>query len=272
MTKSIKLKLIAGLLLVVALTMAGIFAIVANTFSKESTKAHIEATRRELTQVDNAVSLFLDRFANKFLGLAFADADVTDAQHLAVAGLIEADQRHLYGVSTQAPQVLDPTNQDDIASQLKALKYKYSIVQFSSASPFAVASLLGRMLTVNFNANNTTITLMYKQELPLMFPDDEDVLLVKRHFFDPFEYLWQRHQAGLAAHAGAAIAFAFGRGNGHQALHRGAPPAGPPSWSGNEPNSPRSAHSRPRRARARWLRMFFCSRGSSAAVMPRVTS
>ncbi|CUJ17264.1 MULTISPECIES: DUF3383 domain-containing protein [Achromobacter] len=115
------------------------------------------------TPVD-AVSLFLDRFANKFLGVAFADADITDAQHLAVAGLIEADQRHLYGVSTQAPQVLDPTNHEDISSQLKALKYKYSIVQFSSASPYAVASLLGRMLTVNFNANNTTITLMYKQE------------------------------------------------------------------------------------------------------------
>ena len=73
----------------------------------------------------DAVSLFLDRFANKFLGLAFADAEITKAQHLAVAALIEADQRHLYGVSTQAPQVLDPTNHDDIASQLKALKYKY---------------------------------------------------------------------------------------------------------------------------------------------------
>ncbi len=40
--------------------------------------------------------------------------------------------------------------------------------------------------------------LMFKQELPLMFPDDEDVQLVKRHIFDPFEYLWQRHQAGSA--------------------------------------------------------------------------
>ncbi|GAP66009.1 Fe-S oxidoreductase [Mizugakiibacter sediminis] len=39
--------------------------------------------------------------------------------------------------------------------------------------------------------------LMFKQELPLMFPDDEDVQLVKRHFFDPFEYLMQRHQQGL---------------------------------------------------------------------------
>ena len=39
--------------------------------------------------------------------------------------------------------------------------------------------------------------LMFKQELPLMFPDDDDVQLVKRHIFDPFEYLWLRHQAGL---------------------------------------------------------------------------
>jgi len=39
--------------------------------------------------------------------------------------------------------------------------------------------------------------LMFRQELPLMFPDDEDVQLVRRHIFDPFEYLWQRQQAGL---------------------------------------------------------------------------
>jgi Fe-S oxidoreductase len=39
--------------------------------------------------------------------------------------------------------------------------------------------------------------LMFRQELPLMFPDDADVQLVKRHVFDPFEYLWLRHQAGL---------------------------------------------------------------------------
>ena len=39
--------------------------------------------------------------------------------------------------------------------------------------------------------------LMYKQELPLMFPDDEDVARVKAAFFDPFEYLMIRHRAGL---------------------------------------------------------------------------
>jgi len=41
--------------------------------------------------------------------------------------------------------------------------------------------------------------LMFKQELPLMFPDDADVALVKAHFFDPFEYLMERHRDGLLA-------------------------------------------------------------------------
>jgi Fe-S oxidoreductase len=38
--------------------------------------------------------------------------------------------------------------------------------------------------------------LMYKQELPLMFPDDEQVRKVQAAFFDPFEYLWLRHKGG----------------------------------------------------------------------------
>jgi glycerol-3-phosphate dehydrogenase subunit C len=39
--------------------------------------------------------------------------------------------------------------------------------------------------------------LMFKQELPLMFPEDADVRVVKEHIFDPFEYLMLRHKAGL---------------------------------------------------------------------------
>jgi len=39
--------------------------------------------------------------------------------------------------------------------------------------------------------------LMFKQELPLMFPEDADVQLVRQRIFDPFEYLMLRHRAGL---------------------------------------------------------------------------
>ena len=39
--------------------------------------------------------------------------------------------------------------------------------------------------------------LMFKQELPLLFPDDPQVQKVKAAMFDPFEYLMLRHKAGL---------------------------------------------------------------------------
>jgi glycerol-3-phosphate dehydrogenase subunit C len=40
-------------------------------------------------------------------------------------------------------------------------------------------------------------TLMYKQELPLMFPDCEDTQLVREAMWDPFEYFIARNRDGL---------------------------------------------------------------------------
>ncbi len=40
-------------------------------------------------------------------------------------------------------------------------------------------------------------TLMFKQELPLMFPDDAEVKAVQAAMFDPFEYLILRNRDGL---------------------------------------------------------------------------
>jgi Fe-S oxidoreductase len=40
-------------------------------------------------------------------------------------------------------------------------------------------------------------TLMFKQELPLMFPDCADTQAVKKAMFDPFEYFIARHKDGL---------------------------------------------------------------------------
>jgi len=40
-------------------------------------------------------------------------------------------------------------------------------------------------------------TLMFKQELPLMFPGEPDVLAVRDAMWDPFEYLIARHKDGL---------------------------------------------------------------------------
>jgi glycerol-3-phosphate dehydrogenase subunit C len=40
-------------------------------------------------------------------------------------------------------------------------------------------------------------TLMFKQEVPLMFPQDEDVAAVRDAMFEPFEYFSQRRRDGL---------------------------------------------------------------------------
>ena len=39
--------------------------------------------------------------------------------------------------------------------------------------------------------------LMFKQELPLMYPDDDDVQAVRKAMFDPFDYFVQRAKDGL---------------------------------------------------------------------------
>jgi hypothetical protein len=89
-----------------------------------------------------------------------ADADV-----LAVAAYVEAaSPSRIYGVTTQSAAVIDPANTSDLASQLQALKYQRTFIQYSSSSPYAAASLFGRAFTVDFTGNKTTITLKFKQE------------------------------------------------------------------------------------------------------------
>lgn len=112
----------------------------------------------------DAVAAMVSNFGRQFLGISFADSTVTNNQHLAVAAYIEADQAHLYGITSQEAAAVDSTQTTDIGYLLKQLDYKYSFAQWSSTSPYAVASMLGRLLTVNFNGNRTTITLMYKTE------------------------------------------------------------------------------------------------------------
>ncbi len=58
---------------------------------------------------------------------------------------------------------------------------------------------LKRMIDAGYDivAPIPSCVLMFKQELPLMFPQDPDVQLVRGRIFDPFEYLMLRHRAGL---------------------------------------------------------------------------
>ena len=58
--------------------------------------------------------------------------------------------------------------------------------------------------------------LMFKQEIPLMFPDDADVAAVRDAMFDPFEYLVARHKDGLLS---TAFATGLGKVSYHVACH-----------------------------------------------------
>jgi hypothetical protein len=108
----------------------------------------------------------LDNLSGVWYGATFATAvPPADSDYIAVAGYIEgANRAHIFGVTTQAPGVLDPTNNSDIASSLKVLGYKRTFEQYSSSSLYAAASIFGRAFTVNFSANNSVITLKFKQE------------------------------------------------------------------------------------------------------------
>ena len=76
----------------------------------------------------------------------------------------------------------------------------------------------------DFTAAVPSCVLMFKQELPLMFPADTEVELVRQHFFDPFEYLMERHRAGLLD---TAFRQPLGRIAWHVACHQRVQKIGP---------------------------------------------
>lgn len=110
-----------------------------------------------------AVQILDSNFSNQWYGLAALGG--ADADYIAVAGYIEAASvKHYQGVTTQEAGALVPTDTSNIAYQLKQLGYKKTACQFSSSNPYAVVSYLARILTTNWQGNNTVITEMFKQE------------------------------------------------------------------------------------------------------------
>jgi len=110
----------------------------------------------------SAATLFDASFGQQWYALFICGA--VDSDHLAVAAYINgAATKHLYAVNTQEGAVITAAT-SDIAYQLAQLGYNRCVVQYSSSSLYAVCSLIGRAITVNYGGNNTVITLMFKQE------------------------------------------------------------------------------------------------------------
>ena len=111
----------------------------------------------------------LDGTSTSFYGVTFASTHLVDPANntniLAIAAYIEGvAPNHLFGVSASDPNCPVPTSTTDIAYLLQQAGYNQSFVSYNSAGAYTAASMFGRILTTNFNANNSMITLMFKNE------------------------------------------------------------------------------------------------------------
>lgn len=103
--------------------------------------------------------------SSQWYGLAFAaTGTIQTSDHLAIAAFILASTRNrIYGVNIQNTACMDPTQTTDLASELQLVNNKRIFWMYSSSTPYPVMTMMGRAFTVDFNGNNTTITLAYKQ-------------------------------------------------------------------------------------------------------------
>lgn len=89
---------------------------------------------------------------------------LSQSDYLAISDLILASSRtRIFGAKIMNTACMDPTQTNDLASVLSSVNNRRILWMFSSYNPQAVATMFGRGFTVDFSANNSTITLAYKQ-------------------------------------------------------------------------------------------------------------
>lgn len=105
-------------------------------------------------------------FGTQWYSLEFAlGAELSLADEEAVAEFIEAQSpSRIFGGTITTTDVLVPGVSSDKASVLGSLNLSRTYKQYSSTSPHAASSLFARIATVDWDAVDTAITLMFKQE------------------------------------------------------------------------------------------------------------
>lgn len=119
-----------------------------------------------------AALAILDGLPVGFYGVAFAASSMPNtAAMLAVADYVEAaSSPHLLAATTQDANALLTSSTTDLAAEIEAAGYNRTFCQYSSDSAYAAVSAMARLLTTDYSANSSVITLMYKQE-PLITPE-----------------------------------------------------------------------------------------------------
>lgn len=104
----------------------------------------------------------LQAFNASWYGLALT-SEAVDQDKKDAAAWIEA-QVKVFACTTNASASTDGTSTTDLAYYMKATGYRRTFVQYSSTSSYAAISAFARAFTVDFTGQNTTLTLMFKQE------------------------------------------------------------------------------------------------------------
>lgn len=88
--------------------------------------------------------------------------ELTEAQLKEAAAWSEARVK-IFGFTTSASNVLDQAATNDIASFMKANLYDRTFYVWDNNDPYQIVSAFARAFTVNFNEQNSTLTLKFKQ-------------------------------------------------------------------------------------------------------------
>ena len=111
----------------------------------------------------DAVTTLAD-MSSDWYGLLVAE-EADDDAIVETADFINATSTsRIAGFTVSKTTVLDAQVENDLASRLKAKGNNRAFVQYSSGSLAAAAAAFGRAFAVNFDGQNTTITLKFKQE------------------------------------------------------------------------------------------------------------
>jgi hypothetical protein len=121
--------------------------------------------------IESAVSTLISA-SNAWYGLVLAPLGVSIANSdmVQVASIVEAaSPRRFFVITSSDSNCYNSASTTDVAYLIQAGGYTHTAVQYSTAgngnlNPYAGASLFGRQASVNFTAQNSTITLMYKNE------------------------------------------------------------------------------------------------------------
>jgi hypothetical protein len=123
-----------------------------------------------------ALALFDDQYGQKFYGIGItASATSVVATALSAAAYVEgAAPKRILFLTTQDAGTISSASTIDLAYQLKTAGYKRTFLQYSSTAPYAALSAAARILGVNYEADQTTITLKFKLE-PGVTPENLSV-------------------------------------------------------------------------------------------------